>query len=142
MVTLYLPAPEDQLALQTDASKKGLGHVLYAIKEGKKFPVRMHSVKLPEKCQKWCPCEIEGLALAVGINKEYDLLRESKQKLIIETDNKPVKEAVKLINKRKFSTTARMSSMLTNLNRIPINSRHVSGRANLNPLADLQSRMP
>ena len=50
LVTLYLPSPEDQLILQTDALKQGLGHVLYAIKDNKKRPVRIHSIKLPEKC--------------------------------------------------------------------------------------------
>ena len=93
LVTLYLPAPEDQLILQTDASKQGLGHILFAMKNGKKTPVRIHSVKLPEKCLKWSPCELEGLSLAAGVDKEYDLVRESKHPLIIETDSKPVHEA-------------------------------------------------
>ena len=56
LVTLYLPAPQDQLVLQTDASKLGLGHILFAIKDGKKFPTRIHSVKLPcahAKLKRW-----------------------------------------------------------------------------------------
>ena len=142
LVTLYLPTPDDQLVLQTDASKKGLGHILFAIKNAKKHPVRIHSVKLPDKCRNWCPCEVEGLGLAVGIDKEYDLIRESKLPLIIESDSKPVDEALKLINQGKFSTSARMSSILTNMNRTPIKSRHISGKAMLNPIADLQSRTP
>ena len=128
--------------LQTDASRQGLGHILYAIKEGKKVPARIHSVRLPEKCRNWCPCEIEGLGLAVGIDKEYDLIRESKLPLIVESDNKPVNEALKLINKGKFSTSARMSSILANANRTPITPKHISGKARLNPIADLQSRIP
>ena len=142
LVTLYLPAPDDQLILQTDASKQGLGHILYAVKDDKKLPACIHSVKLPEKCKRWCPCEIEGLGLAVGIDKEYDIIRESKHPLIIETDSKPVNEAMKLINQGKFSTNARMSSILTNLNRTPIKTRHISGKAKLNPMADIQSRIP
>ena len=35
-----------------------------------------------------------------------------------------------------------MSSFLTNLNRIPIISNHISGKAKLNPVADHQSRFP
>ena len=142
MVTLYLPSPEDQLILQTDASKQGLGHILYALKEEKKLPVRIHSVKLPNKCIKWCPCETESLGLAAGIEKEYNIVRESNKPLIIETDNKPVFEAIKLINKGKFSARARMSSILTNVNRTPIKIRHISGKAKLNAMADLQSRIP
>ena len=35
-----------------------------------------------------------------------------------------------------------MRSFLSNINRIPIISRHISGKAKLNPFADLQSRAP
>ena len=148
LVTLYLPSPDDQLLMETDGSKgggkqnlpAGIGHVLFAVKNGKKLPVRIHSTKLPDKCQKWTPCEIETLAFAAGIDKEYDLIRESRHPLIICTDSKPVHEAVKLINAGKFSTSARMSSFLTNINRTRIDTRHISGKAKLNPLSDLQSR--
>ena len=148
LVTLYLPSPDDQLLLETDGSKgggkqdlpAGIGHVLFVVKNGKKLPVRIHSTKLPDKCKKWAPCEIETLAFAAGIDKEYDLIRESRHPLIICTDSKPVHEAVKLINAGKFSTSARMSSFLTNVNRTRIKTKHISGKAKLNPLSDLQSR--
>ena len=43
--TLYLPHPDDQLLIEVDAAKSppGIGHTLYAIKEGKKLPVAFHS---------------------------------------------------------------------------------------------------
>ena len=42
--TLYLPHPDDQLVIKTDAaqSSPGIGHTIYAIKEGKLHPVRFH----------------------------------------------------------------------------------------------------
>lgn len=91
LVKLYLPSPDDQLIMETDAAKGGgksdlpadVGHVLYAVKDGQKLPVRIHSVKLPDKCKNWQPCEIEALAFAVGIDKEYDIIRESKHPLLI-----------------------------------------------------------
>ena len=50
LVTLYLPSPDDQLVLEVDAAKggkdnthTGIGHVLYAIKNGEKQIVRLHS---------------------------------------------------------------------------------------------------
>ena len=141
LVTLYLPSPKDQLVLETDASKGGIGHVLYAIKDGKKLPVRLHSTKLPEKCLKWSPCDNEALAVAVGVDKEYDIIRESLHPLQVRPDSKPVHEAIKLVNQGKFSTSARISSFLTNINRTRIESRHVSGKAKLNPFDDLQSRI-
>ena len=58
------------------------------------------------------------------------------------SDSKPVHEAINLIKKGNFSTSSRMSSFLINLNRIPIISNHISGKAKLNPVADHQSRFP
>ena len=90
--------------METDAAKggghshhsAGIGHILFAIKDNTKLPVRIHSTKLPEKCKNWSPCEIEALAFAAGINK--DLISESRHPLIICPDSKPVHEAVRLIN--------------------------------------------
>ena len=147
--SLYLPSPHDQLIIEVDAAKgsknhpcAGIGHVLYAIKDGQKKIVRLHSAKLEERCQRWHPCELEALAFATAIEKEQDILRESKLPVIIMPDSKPVHEAVKLINKGKFSTSARISSFLNNVNRFRIESKHISGKAKLNPLADMQSRIP
>ena len=150
LATLYLPSPHDQLILETDAAQgggkqdlpAGIGHILFAVKDGKKLAVRYHSSKLPDKCKKWSPCEIEALALAAGVNREYDIIRESKHPLIVQPDSKPVHEAIKLINKGKFSSSARISSFLTNINRTRIDSKHISGKAKLNPISDLQSRYP
>ena len=86
--------------------------------------------------------EIEALALAAGVNREYDIIRESKHPLIVQPDSKPVHEAIKLINKGRLSSSARISSFLTNINRTRIESKHISGKAKLNPLTDLQSRYP
>ena len=149
LTTLYLPSPEDQLVLEVDAAKTsgadsipGIGHVLYAINEDKKKIVRLHSAKLDQRCQKWNPCEIEALAFAAAIEKEQDIIKESKHPLLIMPDSKPVHEAVKLINKGKFSTSSRMASFLNNVNRFRIISKHISGKAKLNPLSDTQSRSP
>jgi hypothetical protein len=141
---LYLPSPEDQLLLVPDGSQKtpGIGHVLYALVDGCRKPVRYHSVKLPENCTKWSPCEIEALAFATGIQAEIDLITESKHPLLIAPDSSPVKDAVNLIKKGKFSASARMNSFITNINRIPVEVLHVSGKANLNAVGDMQSRNP
>ena len=106
------------------------------------MPVRIHSTKLPDKCKKWSPCEVEALAFAVTIDKEFDMIRESVHPLIICLDSKPVLEAVKLFNNGKFSASARMSSFLTNVNRTRVISKQISGKAKLNPLSDLQSWCP
>lgn len=142
--TLYLPHPEDQLLIVVDAAKAnpGLGHTLYAIKNNKKVPVSFHSVKLQKPYSNWLPCELEALAFATAITAEYDVLKESKHPIIISPDSKSVADAVKLIRKGKFSTNPRIQSLITNVNRIPIQIQMAGGKANLNQCGDFQSRHP
>ena len=144
MHTLYLPSPDDQLCMEPDGAKMtpGIGHLLYAIKEETKVPVRFHSLKLPEKCKRWQPCEVEALAFATGIEAEYDLIRESKHPLLIRPDSKVVAEAAQLVKKGKFSTSSRINSFLTNVNKVAIKVAHISGKAGLNEAGDHQSRHP
>ena len=144
MHTLYLPSPSDRLAIVPDAArvKPGIGHILYAIKNDQKIPVRFHSVKLPDKCEKWQPCEIEALAFATAIEAEYDLIRESKHPLLMCPDSKVVADAVALIQKGKYSSSARINKLITNVNKVPLQVAHVSGKAKLNEGADYQSRSP
>ena len=144
MHTLYLPSPEDRLAMVPDGARMtpGIGHVLYAIKDDTKIPVRYHSLKLPDNCTKWSPCEVEALSFATGIEAEYDLIRESKHPLLICPDNKAVKDAVELIKKGKFSASSRINRFITNVNKVPLEVVHISGKANLNEVADYQSRQP
>ena len=144
MHTLYLPSPDDQLCMVPDGAKKtpGIGHVLYAIKGEEKVPVRFHSLKLPAKCERWQPCEVEALAFATGIEAEYDLIRESKHPLLICPDSKVVADAVELIKKGRFSASARINSFITNVNKVAIKVAHISGKAGLNAAGDHQSRYP
>jgi hypothetical protein len=141
---LYLPTPNDQLLIVPDGSQKtpGIGHVLYALVDGTRKPVRYHSVKLPDNCKKWSPCEIEALAFATGIQSEMDLIKESTKPLLIAPDSSPVKDAVGLIKRGKFSASARMNSFITNINRVPVEVVHASGKAHLNKDGDFQSRNP
>ena len=57
-------------------------------------------------------------------------------------DSKPVQDAINLIKKGKFSASSRMNRFLSNVNRIPITVKHLSGRYNLNEISDHQSRHP
>ena len=140
MHTLYLPAPTDILILEPDGSVKtpGIGHVLNVIKNDEKMPVRYHSVKLPEGCAKWSSCKVEALALASGIDAEYDLVRESVHPLVVHTDSKVVADAVKLINKGKYSASSRINRFITNVNKVNLEVKHISGKAKLNECGDNQ----
>ena len=140
--TLYLPHPQDPLLIEVDAAKinAGIGHTVYAIKDGKKLPVAFHSSKLSENHAKWQACELEALAFANAINSEFDLLRECKSQIIVSPDSKPVSDAFKLIKKGRYSTNPRIQSFLSNVNRIPITVQLASGKSGQNISADFQSR--
>ena len=142
--TLYLPSPEDQLLIEVDAAKTppGIGHTVYAIKEGKKIPVSFHSVKLDENHAKWMACELEALAFATAINAEMNTIKECKHPVIISPDSKPVADAVKLIKKGLYSTSPRIQSFINNINRIPIVVQLASGKNKQNISSDYQSRHP
>ena len=142
--TLYLPSPDDQLLIEVDAAKTppGIGHTVYAIKEGKKLPVSFHSVKLDENHSKWMACELEALAFATAINAEMNTIKECKNPVIISPDSKPVADAVKLIRKGLYSTSPRIQSFINNINRIPIVVQLASGKNKQNISSDFQSRHP
>ena len=74
--------------------------------DNKLLPLRFHTFKLRDTCRKWSPCEIEALALATAVEIEFDLLRKSKLPIIVCPDNKPVHDAINLINNGKFTTSA------------------------------------
>ena len=141
---LYLPAPSDLLLIETDAARMppGIGHTVYAIKDDRKLPVTFHSAKLSDGHQKWNPCELEALAISTAIQAEFNLLKEAKNPTIICTDSKPVHDAIKLIRKGNYSTNPRIQALLTNINRVPITVRLVSGKLKHNQSSDLQSRNP
>ena len=139
--TLLIATPH--LATIMDREKTpGIGHVLYAIINGQRKPVRCHSVKLPENCTKWSPCEIEALAFETGIQAKLDLIKESTKPLLKAPDSSPVKDTVNLIKKGKFSAGARIYAFIMNINRVPVAVIHASGKANLNAVGDIQSQNP
>ena len=82
------------------------------------------------------------MSVAVAIESEYLLLRESRHLLMILPDSKPVQQAIELIKKGKFSTSLRMNQILSNINKIPITVKHLSGKYDLNTISNLQSRRP
>ena len=73
-----------------------------------------------------------ALAFAVEIEMKYDIIRECKHPLIVCSNSKLVHKAVKMINEGKSSSSARMSSFLTNVNKNKIESNHISGNAKFN----------
>ena len=49
-------------------------------------------------------------------------------------------EAVELIKKGGWSSSSRMNRLISNVTKIPITVKHISGKFKLNQVADHQSR--
>ena len=49
---------------------------------------------------------------------------------------------MELIKKGSWSSSSRMNRLISNVNKIPISVKHVSGKFKLNPVADHQSHFP
>ena len=82
------------------------------------------------------------MSVAVAIDSEYSLLRESQHPIMVLPDSKPVQQAIELVKKGKFLASSRMNRFLSNINKIPITVKHLSGKYDLNTISDHQSRHP
>ena len=143
MVDLYLPSPEDQLIITTDAARSppGLGTVLKAKdKAGETRTVRHYSVKLKSHMQKWQPCEIEAAAIGTAIEAFKDFIRETRQPVLICSDSKPVVDAAKKILAGKFSLSPKIQTFLNNLSKANCEIRHIAGKTGHNAASDYSSR--
>ena len=143
MVNLYLPSPEDQLIITTDAARSppGLGTVLKAKdRTGVLRTVRHYSVKLKSHMQKWQPCEIEAAAIGTAIEAFKDFIRETLQPVLICSDSKPVVDAAHKILQGKFSLSPKIQTFLNNLSKINCEIRHIAGKTGHNAASDYTSR--
>ena len=76
------------------------------------------------------------MSVVSAIESEYPILTESKHPIMILPDSKLVQDTINLIKKEKFSTSSRMNRFLSNINKIPITIKHLSGKYNLNTVSD------
>ena len=86
--------------------------------------------------------EVKVLALASGIDVEYDLIRKSVHPLLVHTDSKVVTDAVNLIKKGRYSAFSRINRFITNVNKVNLEVKHISGKARLKKYGYIQSRRP
>ena len=139
---LYLPKKTDKLAITLDWSKNGIGATLFALlKEGRKI-VSYFSATLSGNQANWPPCDGEGLAACLAIDRFSLYIRESTHPTLICSDSKPVVQAVHLLTRGFFSSSQRLNRLLNNCNTFPIEFHHLSGKLNLNEDSDYQSRNP
>ena len=89
--------------------------MMSTIKGMELIPFRFYSWQLKPSFGRWSPCKIKSLVAAIAIEKEYDLLRETRNPVLL-PDSKPIHNPVNLIEKVKFSTLLRIKQFLKNKN--------------------------
>ena len=90
----------------------------------------------------WPPCDGEGMAACLAIDRFSPYIRESSHPTIVCSDSKPVVQAVHLLMRGFFSSSQRLNRLLNNCNTFPIQFHHLSGKLALNEESDVQSRNP
>ena len=127
-----MPKPSDYLTLTVDASplNRGLGATLFIRRDSKQYVAQFYSFKLKEHQLNWFPCELEGLAIAAGVNHFAPFARESKHPLQVLTDSKPCVQSYKRLCQGQFSASARVSTFLSTLSSHKVNVSHIPGKSN------------
>ena len=141
---LYIPAPDDQLVLTSDWSKKGISATLWAVVSDKFLVVARTSCKLEKSQEKMFPCEGEASAhyVAAKCANFRGYIKASKLKTISLTDSKPVYQAANLLKKGKFSTSKLINELLTTISDLGLEYQHLSGKMGQNFTDDYGSRNP
>ena len=139
---LSIPRPSDHLMCTVDASpvNKGLGATLFLYRDKKKPLAQCYSFKLKQHQLTWFPCELEGLAIAAGVNHFAPYARESEHPLQVLTDSKPCVDAYKRLCQGQLSASARISTFLSTLSSHRVIVAHLPGTAN--PTSDFASLNP
>lgn len=136
------PRPSDQLIITSDGAvrNRGIGSILYVVRNGEMKLGGHYSMKLSETQTRWLPCEVEALGIASAINHWAKSIKESKFTTKVLTDSKPCVQAYLKLCKGEFSNSARVSTFLSTISRYRVTLQHISASANLP--ADYLSRNP
>lgn len=140
--SITVPHPKDQLVITSDGSvsKRGVGSVLYIIRNGKTLLGGYFSMKLSMTQARWLPCEIEAAAIAAAVNHWSKFIREAHSPCQLLTDSRPCVLAYKKMARGEYSNSARVQTFLSTLSRYRITLQHVSAANNLP--SDYLSRSP
>lgn len=86
-----IPLPTDLLVITKDAasSTKGIGMMLWAVRNKQWLLAECYSFKINSNLSGWHICELEGYADATAAKKFKPYILESKQDTVILTDNRP-----------------------------------------------------
>ena len=145
---VVVPRTSDQLVQIGDGalSLPATGTVLVAIREGVEgyLPVGYFGFRVKGSMSNWSPCEIEAYTHAAAMEENSIYFRESENPIICLTDNSPVVDAAKKIKQGQFSSSPRLQTLITAVQRYGAEFVHISGKlpTTLIDIADFCSRNP
>ena len=108
----------------------------------RKHVVAYFSSTLAGNQSNWPPCDGEGLAACMAIDRFSPYIRESIHPTLVCSDSKPAVQAAQLLMKGFFSSSQRLNRLLNNCNTFSVEFDHISGKLLLNEESDMQSRYP
>ena len=94
--------------------------------------------------ENWAPCELEAYTHAMAIEDNSIYVRESNNPLICLSDNSTVEDAAKKIKKGLYSSSPRLQSLVSAVQRYNVSFHHISGKlpSDFINVADFSSRNP
>ena len=125
--TITLPKPDDLLWIVTDGAVRtpGIGATLYFTRGHKLHLAGFFSGKLRGSQVSWLPCEIEALSIATATKHFSSYIIQSNNNVCILTDSEPCVQALEKLCRSKFSTSPRVSTILSVVSRFQASARHV-----------------
>ena len=147
---LYVPKPEDQLALTSDYAEKGTNMkagicaTLWAmVGEDWHVVARMSAELQPQQINLY-PCDGEAAAVFVAAKSPAFRvpIKAARKRTLALVDSKPLMEAAKLLNNGKFSSSRIINNVLTSISELNLEFHHISGKMGKNCPDDFGSRSP
>ena len=139
---ITLPRRNDQLRIITDASlsKSGIAATLYVIREEKTHVAGFFNAKLRQHQVRWLPCEVEALCISAAVSHFGADIIDSNHQAMVLTDSLPCVMAYDKLCRGEFSSSARVSTFLSNVSRFHVKVSHIKGSSNV--VSDFASRNP
>ena len=147
-LTITIPKEGDTPIIISDActSLPAGGTKLLLQRPGREgyLPSFNFGCRLPESYKNWSTCEVEAFMLNKGIEKMEHFLKICNRPGICLIDSKPVVQAKLKLDQGKFSSSARVQNLLTNISAKRMVIQHISAKlpTPLLQMIDFYSRNP
>ena len=130
--TITIPRTQDAPWIVTDGSVKnrGIAATLYVHRNGSLLLAGFFSAKLRKHQVTWLPCEIEALAIGAANRHFAPYISQSPHTIELLSDSRPCVQAYEKLKIGQFSTSSRVTTLLSTVSRYSVHIRHIAGAEN------------